>query len=334
MLEVRAPGRADLAGGTLDLWPLYCLHAGALTVNVALGAGVTIRMATDAAAPGTFRHVALGAPPLTLSPADGSRHLTAAVGFHFCPSGGVSVEVLEELPVGSGLGGSSVLAVALAVGFLALAGRRMATREVVAHLRDLEAGVLQAPTGVQDYYPALVGGPLALHFGPGGERVERIARRQRWIAARLVVLYSGVAHSSGTVNWGVYRARIDGEERVGRALDRIAAAARDCLDAVAARDELGVGAAVTAEWDARRQLGPAVSGPELDRLIAAGVSAGALAGKACGAGGGGSVLLWTRPSSRERVAAAALAAAPAGAREIAGGVSARGATVRVVARNG
>src|SRR5215475_9277894 len=33
---VRAPVRADLAGGTLDLWPLYLFHPGARTVNVAI----------------------------------------------------------------------------------------------------------------------------------------------------------------------------------------------------------------------------------------------------------------------------------------------------------
>ena len=32
----RAPVRADLAGGTLDLWPLYLFHPGARTVNVAI----------------------------------------------------------------------------------------------------------------------------------------------------------------------------------------------------------------------------------------------------------------------------------------------------------
>src|SRR5574342_576722 len=31
-----APTRIDLAGGTLDLWPLYLFHPGALTVNVAI----------------------------------------------------------------------------------------------------------------------------------------------------------------------------------------------------------------------------------------------------------------------------------------------------------
>ena len=35
-VRVAAPCRADLAGGTLDIWPIGLLHPGALTVNMAL----------------------------------------------------------------------------------------------------------------------------------------------------------------------------------------------------------------------------------------------------------------------------------------------------------
>src|SRR5205807_9403046 len=39
-----APCRADLAGGTLDLWPLYLFHPGAITVNFALEILTTCRI--------------------------------------------------------------------------------------------------------------------------------------------------------------------------------------------------------------------------------------------------------------------------------------------------
>src|ERR1700722_3045155 len=40
----QAPCRADLAGGTLDLWPLYLFHPGALTLNFALDILTTCRI--------------------------------------------------------------------------------------------------------------------------------------------------------------------------------------------------------------------------------------------------------------------------------------------------
>ena len=35
-ITAHAPCRADLAGGTIDLWPLYLFHPGALTLNFAV----------------------------------------------------------------------------------------------------------------------------------------------------------------------------------------------------------------------------------------------------------------------------------------------------------
>src|SRR5207247_8661477 len=35
-VETRAPTRIDLAGGTIDLWPLYLLHDEPVTVNAAI----------------------------------------------------------------------------------------------------------------------------------------------------------------------------------------------------------------------------------------------------------------------------------------------------------
>jgi D-glycero-alpha-D-manno-heptose-7-phosphate kinase len=34
-IKSSAPTRVDLAGGTIDIWPLYLFHAGAATVNFA-----------------------------------------------------------------------------------------------------------------------------------------------------------------------------------------------------------------------------------------------------------------------------------------------------------
>ena len=34
-IESSAPTRVDLAGGTIDIWPLYLFHPGAATVNFA-----------------------------------------------------------------------------------------------------------------------------------------------------------------------------------------------------------------------------------------------------------------------------------------------------------
>ncbi|MCK5376824.1 MAG: hypothetical protein KAJ97_07070 [Acidobacteria bacterium] len=324
-VRVEAPCRADLAGGTLDIWPLGLLHAGALTVNAAVP--VTVRMEVDLEGPkGEVWHAVGEGEWRRLSTADAATDLSAAVGFGLRPAGGARVRVLSQAPVGSGLGGSSAYAVALARGLLAATGEKMEETRLVAVLRDLEATVLSTPTGVQDHWAAVRGGALALHMEPGTPRVERLAVDPDWLGERMTVFFTGITHHSGMVNWQVIRRRLEGDGRTAVALDGIAAAAASCRTALLEADEAGVAGAVGAEWAARKRLAPEVCPSELEDLELVALNAGALAVKACGAGGGGSLLLWHPPREQESLAAALQAAAPAG-RVLATGIATEGCKV-------
>ena len=93
MLTVRAPVRVDLAGGTLDLWPLYCLHPGSLTVNVAIAAGVQLRIESNAAPAGAMLLSSPRGETVRLCQDDAGSDLAATVAFHFAPAGGLAVAV-------------------------------------------------------------------------------------------------------------------------------------------------------------------------------------------------------------------------------------------------
>jgi galactokinase/mevalonate kinase-like predicted kinase len=43
-IETSAPTRIDLAGGTIDIWPLYLFHPGALTINAAISVRARARV--------------------------------------------------------------------------------------------------------------------------------------------------------------------------------------------------------------------------------------------------------------------------------------------------
>jgi D-glycero-alpha-D-manno-heptose-7-phosphate kinase len=325
-VTVAAPCRADLAGGTLDIWPLGLLHPGSVTVNAAIPVFVRLELELGPLE-GELQHRIGDGPVTVLGPGDAGRDLSAAVVFAVRPEGGIAVRVLSQAGIGSGLGGSSAYAVALARGILALDGRAMADEELVRLARDLEARTLGTATGVQDHWPAIKGGALAVHHVPGGARVEELAVEAAWIDARLTVFDTGISHHSGMVNWQVIRRRLDGDSRATESLEVIADAARSCRAALLERDEERVGEAIAAEWAARRRLAPQVCPPELHAIEEAVVAAGVRACKACGAGGGGSMLLWHAPEARERVVAAAQAAAPAG-RVVAIGMTATGCRLR------
>jgi D-glycero-alpha-D-manno-heptose-7-phosphate kinase len=327
-VNVTAPCRADLAGGTLDIWPVGLLHPGSMTVNAAIPVMVELELRLGGP-DGLVDHIGSDGQTHTLSPEHALTDLTAAVAFALMPAGGATVRVRSQAHIGSGLGGSSAYAVALARGLEAVTGSQWRDDALVTLLRDLEARLMSAPTGVQDHWPAICGGVLALHLAPGADVVETLEVKPEWMGDRMTVFDTGVAHHSGMVNWQVIRRRLDGDAETRRRIAVIADAARKCRQALLAVDEAAVGEAIAAEWAARRELAPEVCPPELEAVSAAATEAGATAVKACGAGGGGSLVVWHAAGARPAVIEALEAAAPRG-RVVATDVATDGCRVTVV----
>src|SRR5260370_40773615 len=46
IIESKAPTRVDFAGSTLDIWPLYLFHPGAVTLNAAISLYASSRIET------------------------------------------------------------------------------------------------------------------------------------------------------------------------------------------------------------------------------------------------------------------------------------------------
>jgi len=57
IVEATAPTRIDLAGGTLDIWPLYLFHPGAVTVNVAIDRRAFCRVDGDTRVRGALAEI-------------------------------------------------------------------------------------------------------------------------------------------------------------------------------------------------------------------------------------------------------------------------------------
>jgi D-glycero-alpha-D-manno-heptose-7-phosphate kinase len=304
MPTVRAWCRVDLAGGTLDIWPLGLLHPGARTVNLAIDLAVTVALAPAA---GRYRvrqgdEVVEAATAAELARSPAALAGVVAEALELPP---FTAELASDSPRGAGLGASSALAVALITATEVWLGHpRSAPAAVAALARDLEARLMGLPTGVQDHYPALLGGALEIAPVPGGERVRALAADLDALGDSLLVVYSGVSHFSAGQNWQVVRRRLDGEPEMIGLFAGIAAAAAEVPAALEAGDLPRVGELMTREWSYRRHLADGVSTPELESLLALAASLGAWGGKACGAGGGGSVALLCPPERRPAIAAA------------------------------
>jgi D-glycero-alpha-D-manno-heptose-7-phosphate kinase len=306
-VHASAPARVDLAGGTLDLWPLHVLHPGTVTVNVAVGLYASCRARR---AVKTFRVFSpdgafeLGSPDTAGLLAEPRAALVGSILDALEIRDPVEIELSTEVPFGSGLGGSSALTVALLGALEPFSPRDLAGVDRVDFVRDVETRVLGKPAGVQDYYPALSGGIHTIVFEAGATRARRRDVDPFGWEPHVTLFDTGAAHSSGMNNWEILRARLEGSDRVAAGLEGVRRAAVAMAAAVEASDFAAMGAALAEEWEARRRLAPVVATPRIDRAIAAARAAGAWGGKACGAGGGGFIVVLSAAHTTEAVRAA------------------------------
>lgn len=299
--SARAPCRVDLGGGTLDIWPLGLFHPGARTVNVAVDieVGVEVRRAT------AFRVAQAGAvleaDDLESLRAEPSTRLIAEV-CDFLGVDGVDIEISSGSPRGGGLGASSALTVCLLAAIGNAAGRAQPpSAQLAAEARDLEARMMRLPTGIQDHAPALLGNAVVVEHRIGGSVSRVLPCDLDGLGRHLVVAYSGQSHFSAGNNWAIIRRALDHDPATDSLLGLIARAAGRVEDALAAGDFEALGHAVAEEWRHRRQLAEEVSTPKIEGLLDAARDAGAWGGKACGAGGGGCVVVLAPQAHRARV---------------------------------
>jgi D-glycero-alpha-D-manno-heptose-7-phosphate kinase len=302
-IRATARCRVDLGGGTLDIWPLGLLFPGAQTVNVAIDLRVEVTMARRQEGyrlTGDGQVVEAGsADDLAATPAGGLVGV-AATALGLPP---VEVTIRSDSPRGGGLGASSAVTVGLIAAGDRLLGRPPREAPAAARLaRDLEAQLMRLPTGIQDHYPSLVGGALALQFGPGGEQVRQLSVDLAELGRHLLVVYSGQSHFSAATNWQIIRRCLEADPEVLGLLHGIAEVAGELPAALERADWEAVGDLVGREWQLRRHLAEGVSVPAIESLLQMARSLGAWGGKACGAGGGGCVALLVPPERRQVIA--------------------------------
>jgi D-glycero-alpha-D-manno-heptose-7-phosphate kinase len=226
----------------------------------------------------------------------------------FAPKHGFTLTTNSEAPAGAGIGGSSAMAVAICAALDRLTHARLSHEDWIHISRDAEAMVIHVPTGTQDHYPPAFGGVSAIHLRAGGEFREKLAVDAAELERRLVVCYTGKPRQSGINNWEVFQAHINGDRRMWRSLEEISRIAQEARAALLRANWTELGRLVREEWSARRRTLPAMTTPVIDGIIAAARRSGALAGKVCGAGGGGCVTLLIDPGARQRVEAAVASA--------------------------
>jgi D-glycero-alpha-D-manno-heptose-7-phosphate kinase len=330
-VSAKAPCRVDLAGATLDIWPLYLFHDNAVTLNFAvdLFTGCDIETRDDSRIVLRSRDLACEETFESFDDLYAAKRyrlpLLALLVRFFAPDCGITVESVSEAPAGAGISGSSAMMISVACALNKLTGRNYKIEKIREVTQNVEAQVIRVPTGSQDYYPAMFGGASAIEYGPAGISRNVLAVDPDELDRRFVLAYTGAPRNSGINNWEVMKGHIDSDPVIHRNFDRIAFIACAMRHALERGDWGEAGQLMREEWTARRKNAPGITTPLIDQLVSVTRAAGCIGAKACGAGGGGCVVFLVEPDARERVAAIVESA---GAQVLKAKVARRGVRVR------
>lgn len=314
-----APTRIDIAGGTLDLWPIHQILDHKATVNI----GVTLpaRVEIEISQTSTFEIVSLD-QKLNVSGdydaivAGGELPLFSLLLKSQWPKNLPSLKItsVAKSPAGAGLGGSSCLAITFAAALsrvrFRLEGKpELDERQLVQLASDIEARLIHAPTGIQDYWGAVRGQVNILTYPAGKVEVETLpldsfSALNDWT----LLCYSGKSRASAINNWEIFKRLFDGDRALLKTFNELGKAAEICARAVLGRDLQTTIESSKQEWDLRTRLWPNIETIETKNLALAAQGAGAVFSRVCGAGGGGVMAIFAPPHSHAKVKAALSAA--------------------------
>ena len=334
IIESSAPTRVDLAGGTIDIPPLFLFHEGAATVNFAIDLMAHCRIETRNDDKIIIESIDRAARLETSVDKIGDLknepllELPAKLVYFFRPETGFTMTTRSEAPAGAGLAGSSTLNIACVGALNSLVGDRYTPDKFIQIASNVETQVIRVPAGFQDYYSAQYGGVAAIHFRPDGIEREALNIDTKTLEERIAVCYTGEPRNSGTNNWEITKRHIDGDKELFEIFESIRDTSLMMREALLANDWQAVGEILRKAQPERKRLSPKITTPQMDRLIAKAEANGAIAAKVCGAGGGGCIAFFCEENRKTDVEKAL--AEEQGAEVLRWNLSRQGLTVRVI----
>lgn len=312
-IKSKAPFRIGLAGGGTDVEP-YASTYGGEVVNASIGlyARTMLETTTD----GMLYAEMKGFPPIEYPLGNKIPFTGTAVDLitstynrfikdHGMPFQGLAIQVIPDVSIGSGLGTSSTIVVALCGAFLRLYGLDWKPMRIAEYACTIEREDLGWPGGKQDQYAAVMGGFNHFTFARDGQvsihPIQLSASALSMLEQSLVLFQTSQQRHSASIiaeQQGHILNSDRQELEASHALKELALEMRDVLIG----EDLGkVGMLLDKGFDNKKKIASGISNPALEKIYQAAKMAGATGGKVSGAGGGGFILFFTPPSKRVAV---------------------------------
>ena len=315
VVRARAPLRLGLAGGGTDL-PSYSQEHGGAVLNATIDryAFASIRGRTDGKVhfdacdlDREETHTAAGRLPASTLMLHRGVYERMIRDFHDDEPLSISVTTSVDAPMGSGLGSSSALVVALVEAYGAYLDLPLARHDVARLAYEIEREDLALAGGRQDHYSATFGGVNFLDFRRDGTVVVSPLRFSHGVLneleSSLVVAFTGQSRASQTIIEQQTSGVAAQTTGVMEAMHQLREDAGDMRHAILSGDIGAVATVLERSWLAKKRTAPGITNAVIDRLEAVARSAGAIGAKVSGAGGGGFMMFVVPTERRYRLVA-------------------------------
>ncbi|MBI3901593.1 MAG: dehydrogenase [Nitrosomonadales bacterium] len=311
IVRARAPLRLGIAGGGTDVSPYCDIHGGyVLNATIDRYAYAVIRIMDEpvvrfVATDQQMEEANATTEPLVLN---GKLDLHKAVynemirHYHGGVPIALELSTFCDAPAGSGLGSSSTLVVVMIRAFAELLNLPLDDYTIAQMAYKIERVDCGLQGGHQDQYSATFGGFNFMEFYADERAVINPLRIKNWIIceleASLVLFYTGVSRESAKIiadqSANVATGATDAVEAM-HGIKREALTMKECL---LRGDFSGIVDSMRAGWENKKRSARTVSNPLINEIYDVAISAGALAGKVSGAGGGGFMMFFVPPDKR------------------------------------
>lgn len=315
MIEKEGSVRIDLIGGTLDIHPINLILKNAVTINLATSIKAKVSVeeldidgveiySSDFELQKTYSFSEFNEENFSTDHFGSLKFLCRIIS-EFKLNQGAKIILSSGSPPGAGLGGSSTIGLTLYKALCEFTKKDCEAINAINVVKDIEATILDSGmTGYQDYYPAMMGGILALHPRFGKVEVEQLysPELKKYIEEHVTLIYSGKTRFSGINNWEIYKSFFDKDPHIRKGLATIAELSHSALEAIRKKNFSLLTGIVSQEGEERKKLFPDIVPEDMEKFfLDLKMDIPHLGMKICGAGGGGCFLLLHQPSDREEL---------------------------------
>jgi galactokinase/mevalonate kinase-like predicted kinase len=289
-----APGRAGIIGNPSDMY-----GGAVLSCSVGMRALATLTPASDLVLETNREECRIAGRDDLRPQGDHFDLVRAILDYMHLPPLKCRIQYESDIPLLSGMSGSTALAVAILQALLAWQGEYPSRYQLAERTRHIELNYLRIVCGYQDAYMCTFGGLNYMDFR--GKQFYREAEAELFATIEplgayipelpFVLALTGVRHSSGAVHKPIRERWLEREAAVVKGYERMTEIARMGKKALILEDWPTLGRLMNENHAIQHDLGG--SGESNERLITAALEAGAPGAKLAGAGHGGTIIaLW------------------------------------------